>query len=336
MRLQKSWTRLLPLALMLVLLTPQLVEAACPTPLLLGLGNVAVDSTPTINLGPSGIFAANGNLILNASTIPHGISAGSIRYGGTLTNNGGYTSGTVPISGTYPNPYMGLTPPSQPAHQVSGVTFNTSPTTLYPGYYSDSNVNINSGVVCLQPGIYYMNGTWTVNAGATITMLGQAPCNTVGLPAVQSDSTTGYGVLLYFVNGNLNLNSNASVSLTPPAYNSNDPYQGITYWQSSTMGTTLQGTANLGCGVWYQPSAALTINGGSTLTALQTIAAGFPAINGTVAAPIGCTCTPAASPPTATPEAPSGVLFAIGVGLLALAARVRRRLHARRQRVQAS
>jgi hypothetical protein len=103
------------------------------------------------------------------------------------------------------NPYLGFTAPSQPsppAHptgttrvQGDGCPITTSPycTEYAPGYYS-TGLSIPSGTFALlQPGLYYLNGDFTVSSGAYVR-------NATG-----ASYDSHYGVIFYFVSGKPNI-----------------------------------------------------------------------------------------------------------------------------------
>jgi Flp pilus assembly protein TadG len=206
----------------------------------------------------------NGNLQTNNGD---GVTASSFLYYGTWSPNNCNNSckWTLGSSQTLPthtttqqsDPLASLTPPTKPsASSTASSTTPNSGTTLQPGYYAN-DVNLNSNVaVNLAPGLYYMNGSFNVNSGASLTCTG---------------CTGGLGVTLYFSSGTLQMNSNSAVQLTAPSAGStsNGDVANMLLWYDKNNGSGLTidtGSTSYFNGVIYLPSQTLTLNSGSGVT----------------------------------------------------------------------
>jgi hypothetical protein len=112
-----------------------------------------------------------------------------------------------------------------------------------PGYYANG-LSLSAGYnAVFQPGIYYMNGTFSIN----------------GNP---SSSLTGSGVMIFIgPSGSLSLAGNGSVTLSPP---SSGIYQGITIFQSrsNTAAATISGNGKFNIsGTLYAAKALMKVTG---------------------------------------------------------------------------
>ncbi|MGC2163714.1 MAG: pilus assembly protein TadG-related protein [Silvibacterium sp.] len=192
------------------------------------------------------------------------INAQSIAVAGTSTiNNGGSTSPT-PATGIPPvsNPLSYLTPPTYsncvnpPAGgngaYANGVTLGpaTAGGTVCYNYLNIANGATN---ITLNPGVYVINGNFTLGGGVSVT---------------------GTGVTFYFPNNGDTINIANGVTLALSAPTSGN-LNGILFWQSSSDTSTisLEGGANSNLqGVIYAPTAPLLVeNGTGTNTYVDTI-----------------------------------------------------------------
>ena len=105
-----------------------------------------------------------------------------------------------------------------------GTTLNSGHTyRLLPGTYTQA-ITANSGAtVCVAPGVYVLKASWTLNS-ATLH-----PYGSTGCPTLPSD-TTDPGVLLYFAQGHVVLNSSGDLSQLRAMQSG--PYAGLLYWQA--------------------------------------------------------------------------------------------------------
>lgn len=148
---------------------------------------------------------------------------------------------------TMPAPTTSVSCPS------SANTITTSSNlTLSPGGYC--GVTVNKGTLTLQPGVYYLQGTFYVGNGASVT---------------------GTGVTLYFASGTFNADNGSTITLSAPTnpYNTNgtpNPYYGILYWEAASDTSTFMlqpGSKSKWEGVIYLPGATLDIGDGGSLAA---------------------------------------------------------------------
>ena len=132
-------------------------------------------------------------------------------------------------------------------------TINTTvDLTIQPGGYC--GINVTKGTLTLKPGVYYLQGPFSVGNSANVT---------------------GSGVTLYFSSGTFTASSGSTITLSAPTnpYNTNgtpNPYYGILYWEaaSDTSTFTLQpGSKSKWEGVIYLPGATLDIGDGGSLAA---------------------------------------------------------------------
>jgi len=188
------------------------------------------------------------------------VTASFFLYNGTWNPNNcnGSCTWTLGDSETQPShttvaqadPLSGLTAPTQPANSTTaGNTTPSSGATLQPGYYPNG-VNLNSNVsVTLAPGVYYMNGSITVDSGSTLA---------------------GTGVTLYFVSGSLQMNSNSSViQLSAPTTSTNGTNANMLIWESATnsAGMTIDtSSSSFFTRTIYMPDGELQLNSGSGVT----------------------------------------------------------------------
>jgi hypothetical protein len=197
------------------------------------------------------------------------ISATVVNVQGGLRNQGGTIIGRVATNQpAVSDPMSGLPRPAKPSATCpgsacpGGSTFTTGTYNISPGYYT-AVLNVNSGAtVCLSPGIYWIDAGWTVNGNASLRPYGSSGCPT--LPPGVTDP----GVLLYFDNGILQINSGSD--LTRLAAMATGPYLGLLYWQVSSASVYVNG--GFKGGAWYEPGGAVTLNSGASITAPWIIA----------------------------------------------------------------
>jgi Flp pilus assembly protein TadG len=184
-------------------------------------------------------LVANGNVTLNAQSI--GVVGG-------FSENGTVNIPTAPVPGIAPvaDPLAFLSPPANPG-SCSSPVIPSGPSTLNPGCYSSLIIN-GSQTVTLNPGVYYMTGQFVIN----------------GTPTVN-----GNGVTIYLSSSSASFtdNGNTTLNLSAPTAPTN-PYNGILFYQnpSDTNQLTINGSSGSTVeGIFYAPTANLTLNGsGST------------------------------------------------------------------------
>ena len=206
-----------------------------------GNGNVTDNDGPTIvDSNASSAMSVTGNGAANAGEFD--IS------GGYSTGGHGSITGTIYTNQPPAFDLLQLPLPSQPP-APSG---NTS-TTLNPGTYVGGIHLSGSGVVTLNPGIYYMQGGgFSVSGHISVTGNGVLIVNA---PNTSSD------VISITTQGSVNLT--APTTLTGPYAQ----YNGIQILQTSSNPITFASHgATTMTGVMYDPNAPVGINGSATVT----------------------------------------------------------------------
>jgi len=238
-----------------------------------GVG-VTTSGTPTLNAPTCGI-EDNGDFTTNGKKI--NITAGNIGAVGETVNHGG---GTVLCGNPLATCNVEQIPPiSDPLSFLQapsvGVpvawTGNPIPGTTY------SSITINNGqVVNFPPGTYIVNGSFTINGGATVCNQVSAGCSAGGVQNA--------GVTFYITNGGtVKTNGTSSISLSAP---NSGTYAGILFYQDPHDSSTaiMDGTANsFFQGALYFPGAELDFGGTITNTtaAYTVIVANDLKVNGT-------------------------------------------------------
>ncbi len=238
--------------------------------LLNGGATVSAAGTATVN-GTSGSA-----LCLNSATF----SASTITVQGGVRNNNSTVQGTLLTRQPATADLLSTLPaPTAPAAACpgaacpDGTTLNSGRTyRLLPGAYTAA-VTANSGAtVCVAPGVYVLNASWTLNSAAL------RPYGSAGCPAAPS-GTSDPGVLLYFAQGHAQVNGSGDFSRLRAMVSG--PYAGLLYWQADSESTYLNGSVGFAGGAWYEPKGALTLNGGTRLTAPYVAAAKITVNGGT-------------------------------------------------------
>jgi hypothetical protein len=222
-----------------------------------GVG-VDVVGTPTLKAPTCGI-EDNGNFTTSGAKL--NVSAGSIGVVGTDTNNGGGTvtctaAGPCPVNGI---PAVGDPLSFEPAPGVNapGVNFNPAKSPVPGTTYKSITIN-NTQVVNFPAGTYVVNGSLTINAGATV-------CNQTGAGCAVGGADNA-GVTFYITNGGtVKINGGADVELSAP---NSGTYAGILFYQDplDTSKAIIDGNSNSYYqGALYFPGAELDF-GGTSLT----------------------------------------------------------------------
>jgi hypothetical protein len=198
-------------------------------------GHTSVSST-TCGIRSDGGININGNSSLAVPTV---IVSGSIsgKQSITCTQSTSCTQSGAPqipdpLSSAYGNELS--IPPDTPAGSYTGTTYS-------PGLYSsDLSFNSNS-TYTLNPGVYYVNGSISINGGATVS---------------------GSGVTLISTDG-ISMSGNSDVTLTAP---STGPTAGLVFGTSTTSGTVaISGdSSNVLNGAVYAPNANVSLTGNSS------------------------------------------------------------------------
>lgn len=228
----------------------------------------------------AGAAAINGAsasaLCLNSAKI----SASSITVQGGVRNNNSTVQGSLLTRQPATADLLATLPaPSAPAAACpgtacpDGTTANSGRTNrLLPGTYTAPITGNSGGTLCVAPGIYVLKASWTLNSSAL------RPYGGAGCPALPS-GVTDPGVLLYFAQGNVVVNS--SGDFTQLRAMASGPYAGLLYWQAGSESTLLNGSVGFGGGAWYQPKGTLTLNGSTRMTAPYVVAAAITVNGGT-------------------------------------------------------
>lgn len=237
--------------------------------------------------GNASMTIAGGGIMVNSdcgSDAFNKTGAGNITVEGSIDVAGGTSvsgSGTVSPSPndnrpwTVTDPLSLLTPPDPAAYPAQGAGTAASPDTwthnsggdltLSPGaYYGGFSSNCTC-TITLQPGTYVMAGGGFTKAGGAnfvgdeVTIyVTENPTNPTGDGAPEPFNLTGSGVL----------------DLSPPT---SGVYQGITLWQdvAITDDFKMTGSNDLVSGIFYAPSAQLSISGDSQFGTIQLIVNSF-------------------------------------------------------------
>jgi N-acetylneuraminic acid mutarotase len=229
-------------------------------------------------LSATGTVAVDGSspsaLCLNAGSR---LAAATIVTQGGVQNNQGTLQGTLEIHQPVTTDALAALPVPNASGAAcpgtacpDGTNFNAGHTyRLLPGTFTHA-IDLNSGAtVCLAPGVYVLEASWSLNAPLR-------PYGSAGCPAVPA-AATGPGVLLYFAQGHVQLNSSGDLSQLHAM--GTGQYAGLLYWQADAEATMLNGSSGFGGGGWYEPRGSLVLNGGATLSAPY-VAAATVSING--------------------------------------------------------
>ena len=203
---------------------------------------------------------------LNASGHPR-ISASEVLLADTCTGGppdcGGilipdpYTGDPAPQllqnAGQTPDPLAGTPTPMQPSGYGT-----CSSTTCTPGWYP-SGFSVNH-TVCLNPGVYYIDGGMRIAGNGTVTSCPQTTNPITGITTPPSSADTGSGVMVYLNTGGITFNGTATIGLVPPDI---DPWKGISIFAAhgNTSTLTINGTNGPGLGSVYAPDGVVNTRG---------------------------------------------------------------------------
>lgn len=212
------------------------------------------------------VLSSNGAVMVNSSCVGHATgaldSSGSswdlvAEYIGVVGNatlspcdsdSANPCTSSPPIEGIPPfDDPLALTPPN-PVIMPTRTTCAT--TVLDPGRYPDL-CKVTTGDRILRPGTYYFHAGFEFQGGNIVC---SNTATTFPLPA---DSTCD-GVTLVIGGSSFKLNGNGSVDLPPPT---TGPYAGVTIYQTTSVTSTINGTADFNLGTVYAPNATLTFTG---------------------------------------------------------------------------
>ncbi len=216
-----------------------------------GNGTVSVQGADIIvDSNDSGAASTVGNaFVADDKTIR--ITGTSPGYSGDFRNSPTGSSGSATITtkvSPTPDPLAYLpVPPQTP----SGQSVNSNKTySLSPGYFGSSLKFSGQDSVSMAPGVYYINGDFSMAGQGTLT---------------------GSGVTIYCT-GSLSITGNGAVTLSPPT---SGTYKGMVYFQSrtSTATTKIAGNGNYNVtGTVYAKAAEVDVQGnGDTSIASQVV-----------------------------------------------------------------
>jgi hypothetical protein len=227
-----------------------ILDTACDTGMTVSGGNnLTVSGSIYVNAcGADAAKVSGGGAVNAAGGIFIGCSSGGTCGG--YDASGGSTFTPTPTTGNaqIADPLGGLAEPTP-----TGTPFNTNP-------------NIGSGTVTLQPGIY--NAGITITGGTVTFAPGNYFINGNKLEFKNNANVLGSGVFFYAYNDALLSIANSGTTVTMSAPTSGT-YRGIWYFQqrADTRDATVSGSATVNIdGVIYisNPSSKLTFSGGSS------------------------------------------------------------------------
>jgi hypothetical protein len=214
-------------------------------------GSAAIDATCDV--------ASNSN---SASAVSMGASSTlktpCLRAVGTVSVTSGLTltqctSPTIHAAAT-PDPYASVPEPTGSGSCLSPVTSGSN-LTFSPGKYCSGISMSGNSVATFQPGVYYVNGSFSMSGNAT---------------------ATGTGVTFYSMGGNVTMSGNSSMTITAPT---SGTYAGIAFFgdrpDMNNTNTFSGNSATTITGAIYYPTQFLTFSGASSsgTNCVQVIAA---------------------------------------------------------------
>lgn len=214
--------------------------------------NAITGGTGTLTTSNGGHLDLNCGLMVDSSvTLVQGVHISSTVFdvSGTATGSSNQVSPSPnQNSPALPDPFSGLSAPTNP--QGCNAFTSTTTQSINAGCYT--SISVTKGTLTLNPGVYYMEGSFSTGNGTSVT---------------------GTGVTVYFSAGTFNLDSGSTVTLAAPTDSSN-PYYGILMYQAAT--DTSQFTLDSGSksswqGALYLPGAEIDIASGGNLAAYSIV-----------------------------------------------------------------
>lgn len=235
-----------------------------------GFGLVVLEPTGCAALQFRGdsttVLSSNGAVMVNSSCVGH--ATGALDSSGSKWNLVAEYIGVVgnatlsPCDADSANPCTstppveGIPPFGDPLALVAPnpTTMPTrttcADTVLLPGRYP-SLCKVASGDRILRPGTYYFHDGLDFQGGNIVC---SNTATTFPLPA----GSVCDGVTLVIGGGALKLNGNGSVNLPPPT---TGPYAGVSIHQTTSVSSSINGTADFNLGTIYAPNATLEFSG---------------------------------------------------------------------------
>ncbi|MCW3475434.1 pilus assembly protein TadG-related protein [Rhodovastum sp. RN2-1] len=219
------------------------LTSAQPCVLALGAGGVGVSAQGNVTVSLTGCSIRSNSSIATGGAAT--MSAPAFYAAGSIT---GQISGALyPNAGTIPDPYATNAPVQNAFGKLSagsGAAFSNKPnstSSLTPGTFSTWDIQ---GTVTLAPGIYYVNGSISLGAQASLS---------------------GSGVTI-ITSGAFNMNGGSKVSLSAATVSNsvNGAIPGIVFAGNSYVTSTFTGnTSPLLTGVVYYPNGTMNFGGTS-------------------------------------------------------------------------
>jgi len=208
-----------------------------------------------LNVSGSGsITVSRGNITVNSDCNPAiSVSGGALIKTETPIVYVGGVSGAsaitpAPVRGSpLPDPLASLPVPQACTLCASSPTQGCTQTDCAPGCYKNG-LSLSGGTLRMQSGVYCIGGSGMKISGST--------------------NLSGSGIVLYLMQGGLDISGTGVLDLTPPA---SGTYQGVLIFQArnNTSSSKISGQAALTGihGVIYMPVGDLELAGGATIDA---------------------------------------------------------------------
>lgn len=228
---------------------------------LVATGNVYLNA-PACGIVDNGNLDANGSVQVLAASIGYGAggiynppSQQSTCVPGVMPSNG-VCPAPVQMAAYSGDPFAGLYP-SAPSLGAGLTTTSGGVTTYTPGSYT--NISINGGNVVFQPGVYNINGNFTINGNANVCAGGSA---TFAATMTCTQDVAGDGVTFYMSGNNSSFTSNGNATIEMYAPNTGT-YEALLFYQNpSNNVSTFNGTsASFYQGAIYAPAAKVRMGG---------------------------------------------------------------------------
>lgn len=148
-----------------------------------------------------------------------------------------------PLSLSPPSPI----PPTSPTSACPAGGVNV----MQPGTYPTA-CTFNNGAFIFRPGVYYLQQGF--KSAGSASMVCSDTATTFPLPA----ANTCAGVTFIIAGAHFDMTGSGKVYLPPPT---TGPYAGVTFYQTSSSSSTINGTSDFLLGTVYAPNALLNFTG---------------------------------------------------------------------------
>ena len=230
--------------------------------------DVGLTGTADLSMPNCGIIINSGSTNGLNMTGTSSLTADSIGIVGGYNTTGGASYYPTPVTGVAPapNPLAYLSAPSFSTSSclsdphISGSTGGTIGPATPGGTVCYNGLSISgSGTVTMTPGLYIINGSMSMSGSGSL-----------GMGTLGSDAASGVTIYLAPPNGSLSLTGSGTMNIAAPCTNvataCNTPYNGILFFEDPTDTNSMKITGSTGStlqGIFYAPSAALTLSGTS-------------------------------------------------------------------------